>query len=33
MEIRQMLQRHGYWDVEGQVGRVKEKTEKTDNTK
>jgi hypothetical protein len=30
MEIRQMLQRHGYWDVEGQVGRLKEETEKTD---
>jgi formylglycine-generating enzyme required for sulfatase activity len=24
VEIRQMLQRHGYWDLEGQVGRVKE---------
>jgi hypothetical protein len=23
VEIRQMLQRHGYWDIEGQVGRVK----------
>jgi hypothetical protein len=24
VEIRRMLQRHGYWDIEGQVGREKE---------
>jgi hypothetical protein len=33
IEIRQMLQRHGYWDIEGQVGRAKEEREKADNTK
>jgi hypothetical protein len=30
VEIRQLLQRHGYWDIEGQVGRVKDDREKTD---
>jgi hypothetical protein len=33
VEIRQLLHRHGYWDIEGQVGRVKEGTEKIDNMK
>jgi hypothetical protein len=33
VQIRQMLQRHGYWDIEGQVCRVKQGTDKIDNTK
>jgi hypothetical protein len=31
VEIRQMLYRHGYWDIEGQFGRVKEQKEKKDH--
>jgi hypothetical protein len=30
VEIRQMLQRHDYWDIEGQVGRMKGEGEKED---
>jgi len=33
VEIRQMLQRHGYWDLEGQVGGMKKEKEKKDKIK